>query len=246
MSSDTGTLYAIGVGPGDPDFLTLKALKILKKIRFIFTAASGEKKKSLALTIALPHLKNKPEIIPLIFPMVRDKTILEEAWEKAALKVLSVLDKGEDAAFVTLGDPSTYSTFTYLHRVLTQKRPEVNVQIVPGITSFQAAAARVQIPLAEGEESLMIVSGAKGSTEIEKAIDCCDNMVIMKAYKYYRDIVDTLERLNLLDKTVAVRRIGLKGESVTNRLKEWDGQSPSYFTLLLTKKGNQAKKLDSD
>ncbi|NPA95803.1 MAG: precorrin-2 C(20)-methyltransferase [Thermodesulfobacteria bacterium] len=242
-SSATGTLYAIGVGPGDPELITLKASKILGSIKYLFAATSKGEKESLALKIAMPHVKNGPEIIPLMFPMVRDKEALEKAWNEAAKKVCEPLFKGMDAAFVTLGDPSTYSTFTYLHRKLKAMAPGLKVEIIPGITSFQAAAARLQVPLAEAEESLAVVSGAKGSREIRQILPYCDNLVIMKAYRHYGEIVRCLEEMGLAQKTMAVRRVGLEGESVTTRLKEWDGQKPSYFTLLLTKKGKREKKL---
>ncbi len=238
-----GTLYAVGVGPGDPELVTVKAVKILERTKYLFTATSGPNKKSLALSIASSYLKNNPRIILLSFPMVRDKEVLEKAWQTAALKVIEVLKEGHDATFVTLGDPSTYSTFTYLLRSITNKDPLIKIQVIPGITSFQAAAAKLKIPLAEGEESLTIVSGAKGGREIEQAIGHCDNMVVMKAYRHYEEIIETLEKLGLVDKTVGARRIGLEGESITKKLHEWDGKKPSYFTLLITKKGGKGKKL---
>ncbi len=238
-----GTLYAIGVGPGDPDLITLKALKVLERTEYLFAATSKGEKKSLALEIARPHLKMGPEITPLVFPMTRDKEVLEKAWLEAAQKVLTPLSNGKSATFVTLGDPCTYSTFTYLFRKLMEIEPEVRVEIIPGITSFQAAAARLKVPLAEGEESLGVVSGAKGSGEIRNIIHHCDNLVIMKAYRHYDDIVKCLEEMDLADKTMAVRRVGLEGESITTKLKDWDGEKPSYFTLLLTKKWKKHKKL---
>ncbi len=238
-----GTLYAIGVGPGDPELVTVKAAKVLERTKYLFAATSGKNQKSLALSVASFYLKNNPQIIRLVFPMVRDKAILQQAWQDAALRIIEILSKGDDATFVTLGDPSTYSTFTYLLRSITDKDPHIKVQVIPGITSFQAAAAKLKIPLAEGEESLTIVSGAKGSNEIRRTITQCDNMVILKAYRHYQQIIETLEELGLKGKTVAARRVGLEGESITKKLNKWDGQKPSYFTLLITKKGTKGKKL---
>ncbi len=240
-----GTLYAIGVGPGDPELITLKAKRILETVKSVFSATSNPKKESLALKIVSPHLNHHSKILPLVFPMTRDEKSLECAWQAAAKKVLSVLDAGEDAAFVTLGDPCTYSTFTYLHRTVTEIEPEIEIEIVPGITSFQAAAARLKIPLTEAEESLVVVSGAKGGMEISRAAKKFDNLVIMKAYRHYDEIVRCLDELGLLDNTVAVRRVGLSGESITSKVADWNGNEPSYFTLLITKKGETKKKLQN-
>ncbi len=239
----SGTLYAVGVGPGDPELLTIKGKRVLEKVKYVFSATSKREKESLALDIARPFLKEDSQIVPLVFPMVRNKKILEEAWTSAAKKVLELLGTGSDGAFVTLGDPCTYSTFTYLHRTLISLLPGTKVEIIPGITSFQAAAARVKSPLAEGEESLAVVSGAKGSKEIKRLANHVDNLVIMKAYRHYNKVVDCLDELGLLKGTVAVRRVGLEGESVTEKLRDWDGHTPSYFTLLITKKNREDKKL---
>jgi len=242
-NKSAGTLYAVGVGPGDPELLTIKGKRVLERVTYVFSATSKMEKKSLALDIARPFLKKDAKIIPLVFPMIRDKKILEEAWMDAAKKVLELLGTGSDGAFVTLGDPCTYSTFTYLHRTVISLLPETKVEIIPGITSFQAAAARVKSPLAEGEESLAVVSGAKGSKEIKRLAHHADNLVIMKAYRHYKEVVDCLDKLGFLKGTVAVRRVGLEGESVTEKLRDWDGHKPSYFTLLITKKNGEDKKL---
>ncbi len=241
--NNSGTLYAVGVGPGDPELLTIKGKRVLERVKYVFSATSKREKKSLALDIARPFLKEDAQIVPLVFPMVRDKKVLEEAWKNAAQKVLELLGTGSDGAFVTLGDPCTYSTFTYLQRTVTSLLPETKVEIIPGITSFQAAAARVKSPLAEGEESLAVVSGAKGGKEIKRLAHHVDNLVIMKAYRHYNEVVDCLDELGLLKGTVAVRRVGLDGESVTEKLRDWDGHKPSYFTLLISKKNREDKKL---
>ncbi len=238
-----GTLYGIGVGPGDPELLTLKAKRALNKVEVIFSATSGKSTRSLALDIVKDILSPGKKVIPLHFPMTRDKKLLERAWNENSDKVLGQLKKNVDVAFVTLGDPSTYSTFTYLHRVISKKEPRAPVEVIPGITSFQAAAARLKIPLSEGEESLVILSGAKGERELKDVIDICDNMVILKAYRHYDSILKLLEKRNLVGKAIGARNIGLKNESLTRDIRKWDGRNPSYFTLLLVKKQNSKKKL---
>ncbi|HEY9072563.1 MAG TPA: precorrin-2 C(20)-methyltransferase, partial [Desulfobaccales bacterium] len=154
MTPKIGTLYGIGVGPGDPDLITLKAVRLLQHVPHIFASCSTKNSYSLALNIVRPHL-NGAGIEHLPFPMTKEPQVLKEAWEKNAARVLEVLNSGSDAAFITLGDPLTYSTFGYLLKTLKRLNPEVQAVTVPGITSYAAAAARTHIPLTEGEESFV-------------------------------------------------------------------------------------------
>ncbi len=243
MKDKKGVLFGIGVGPGDPELLTLKAQRLLLKTKHIFTATSAPSKESLALKIASPHLRKDAIIYPLSFPMTRDKEKLKRAWDENAKKVLNILKMGENAIFLTLGDPSTYSTFTYLYRTLNKLDDKIKIEVIPGITSFQAAAATLKIPLVESEESFVVISGAKGANELKKVIKWCDNIVILKAYKKYDDLISCIKEYNLVDHTVGVRHIGLEGESIAWDITKWDGDKPSYFTLLLLKKGQSKKRL---
>ncbi len=241
----TGTLYGIGVGPGDPELLTIKAERILKSVRTVFTAASNGAGESWAARIAAPHIGPDSRIIPLYFPMKRDRKTLELAWRQNSKEVLDVLNRPEPAAFITLGDPSTYSTFTYLIRHLREMQPSIPIQVIPGITSYQAAAARLVLPLAEGEQSLAICSGARGGQEIEGILKTADNIVVLKAYRRFQSIVEVLKERSLLKNCVAVRHCGLPDESITWDIENWDGDKPSYFTLLLVKKQAERKKLEN-
>jgi len=126
MTTKTGTLYGIGVGPGDPELITLKALKVLHRVPHIFAACSTKNSYSLALSIVRCHL-NGAGIEHLPFPMTKDTQVLASAWERNARRVLEVLATGSDAAFVTLGDPLTYSTFGYLLKTLKRLDPGVSI-----------------------------------------------------------------------------------------------------------------------
>ena len=156
-----GHLYGIGVGPGDPELLTMKAARILGCVDLILAASSTKNEGSLALDIARPHLSPGAEIISLGFPMTRSGDALRAAWEENARLVLAELEKGRDAAFLTLGDPMLYSTFAYLLRTLRGLAPDQSVTVVPGITSFQAAAAATETVLAEGSENLLVLPGIR-------------------------------------------------------------------------------------
>jgi precorrin-2/cobalt-factor-2 C20-methyltransferase len=233
-----GILYGIGVGPGDPELLTLKAVRTLGEVDVIFAAASTKNDYSTAYSIAKPHLKKDVRAIQLGFPMTKDKDKLDAAWKENAEVVAEVLNRGENAAFLTLGDPLTYSTYGYLQRTLLDIAPDTHLETVPGITSFHAAAAKIGLVLAESKESLLITSGVADPEKLERQLDVADNAVILKAYKNFEEIRETLERLRLDDKTVLVSRLGMEGESILMDIKDAPAV-PHYFSLALVKKNRK-------
>lgn len=230
-----GTLHAVGVGPGDPDLLTIKAVKALGAAHVVFAAASSKNDHSLALSIAAPHMRPDTPVTRLDFPMTRDAAVLEAAWEANARAVLEVLDSGRDAAFITLGDPMTYSTFIYLWRTLTQLRPEVRVSVVPGVSSIQAAAAAAGVPLAESGENLAVLSGVDDPARLRKALEASDGAVILKAYRTFPKLRELLASMGLAEKAVLVSHCGLPGQAIVTGLASCP-EKPPYFSLLLVKK----------
>lgn len=230
-----GILYGIGVGPGDPELLTLKAVRALGETDVVFAAASTKNDYSTALSIARPHMRNGVRVEQLGFPMTKNKDVLEAAWKANAETVLGVLNQGLNGAFITLGDPLTYSTYGYLQRTLLDMDPDVRLRAVPGITSFHAAASRIGLVLAESRQSLLITSGVADPETLERQLDVADNAVILKAYKNFEEIRATLERLRLADKTVLVSRLGMEGESILMDIKDAPAK-PHYFSLALVKK----------
>ena len=235
MTTKTGTLYGIGVGPGDPELITLKAFKVLRRVPHIFASCSTKNNYSLALSIVRCHL-NGAGIEHLPFPMTRDPQVLQTAWEQNARRVLEVLATGSDAAFVTLGDPLTYSTFGYLLKTLKRLAPQVHIVTIPGITSYNAAAALTHIPLTEGEESFYLVSGALGAAKLKEIIDKTDNIVMLKTYRHFDEIYQALEDLDLLDRTTCISRCGLEGETIVENLRDLKGRELPYLSMIIIKK----------
>lgn len=235
MKTNYGILYGIGVGPGDPDLITVKGLRILKSVSTIFAASSTKNEYSLAESIVKRHLGYTP-VEKMPFPMTWDKKLLAEHWDANARRALEVLYEGDDAAFVTLGDPSTYSTFTYLVRAVRRIAPHVQVVTVPGITSYHAAAALSNTPLTEGEESFHLISGANGGRNLRKIVESSENVVVLKTYKHFDDIFATLEDLNLVDRSILVSRMGLSDETVVEDLRTLKGKTPPYLSLVIIKK----------
>lgn len=233
--SACGTLFGIGVGPGEPDLLTLRAADALSRVHVVYAASSTRNDYSVALDIARPHLPADARIETLGFPMTRDKPALIAAWEANAHAVADTLRRGEDAAFLTLGDPLIYSTFGYLLRTLRQVAPDLPdhaVQVVPGITSYQAAAARTRTILCEADETLLLVPGVHDVTTLAAHVGSADNAVILKAYRGFAEIRRMLAEQGTAQQTVFVSRLGLPGEVITPLLAEAP-ETPHYLTLLL-------------
>lgn len=229
----TGKLFGIGVGPGDPELLTLKAVRTINEADIIFTAASAKNSYSLAVEIARPHIGEKAEIRSLSFPMIKDKDKSKKAWDNNARTIAAELEQGNNVAFLTLGDPMTYSTYGYILKSLKAVMPDAMVETVPGITSFHAAAARLNRTLVEAEESLLITSGAYGGEPLRKSMTGVENVVLLKAYKNNADINAALRDEGLFDRAVAVSRCSREGEKIIHDLTELETCEPDYWTLIL-------------
>lgn len=153
-----GTLYGLGVGPGDPELITVKAFRKLKDAPVIAYPKRRRGSKSYAHRIVDVYLKpGEKEMLGLVFPMTKDPDILEREWLKTVETVWGKLEQGKDVAFVTEGDPLLYSTFIHLMNLMKRRHPEVEIQTVPGISSINGVASRLGIPLAEGDDHIAIV-----------------------------------------------------------------------------------------
>ena len=235
MKHKKGTLYGIGVGPGDPELIPLKSVRILKGVDIVFAAASSKNDYSIALEIARPHFSKNIQIIRLSFPMTADIEKEKHAWRKNAETVIEYLNQGKDAAFITIGDPLTYSTYAYLVKEIKSLSPNTAINTVPGITSYQAAAALTNTPLAEGDESLLILSGLKEKDQLKNLIGKADNIVFLKAYRNLQEICSAIEEMDLTNKTTGVIRCGLDGEEVITDIRKMTNKKPHYFTVLMIK-----------
>jgi len=237
-----GTLYGIGVGPGDPDLLTIKAVKALARTDVVFAASSTKNDYSVSLSIAAPHLRDDVQIIRLGFPMSRDGSVLRAAWDENARTVAGHLAAGRQCAFLTLGDPLIYSTFGYLLRTLRTVCPQAPVEIVPGITSYQASAARTATILCESGENLLLLSGVGDG--LEQALNYADNAVILKTYKNFAAIRKAVTAAGKENQSTFVSRLGMDGEIVAESLQDAP-EKPHYFSLMLVTGDKKRKNADS-
>ena len=231
-----GKLYIIGVGPGDPGMLTVRALELLQQARRVFIPVSGEGRESLALDIIQEHISAEASMTELVFPMSHDRQIMESAYQNNYLMINAILRTGEDAVLVTIGDPSTYSTAWQVLRLLHQHAPEVAFEVVPGITSYAAAAARAGIQLTQGHESLAVVSSYSNERRLESIIDCADTIVFLKTYRKREMILELLRSKGLLDRCVYISRCGLPKEAIIYDFSLLPTEA-DYFSMIILKKG---------
>ncbi|MDF9408845.1 precorrin-2 C(20)-methyltransferase [Pelotomaculum isophthalicicum JI] len=230
-----GKLYGLGVGPGDPELITLKALRVLQQVPVVAVPVSRHGEDSLALTVAKSHLRPEQEIITLQMPMSRDQECLEKAWEAAAGRLLEKLGKGLDVAFLTLGDASLYSSYSYLMEKVGELESGVEIETVPGVTSFAAAAARLNQPLAKGDEPLAVVPLLEDPEVLGELLPHFSNMVLMKVARRYDEIVRVLKENGRAENAVLISRCGLDGEIVSRDLDEGIGKKHDYLTAIIVK-----------
>ena len=223
-----GKLWGVGVGPGDPELLTLKAVRVISQADVILVPDSC-KSDNVALTIAGEYVKGK-EVLKIATPMVRDQEALDRAFEDAADTVAQLLDQGKQAVFLTLGDPCVYSTYMYIHeRVLARGYA---VEVVPGIPSFCATAARLNQSLCQGSEPLLILPASHNRLDL---LDVPANKVLMKAGSAILDLKQVLQDRGELEKASMVENCTMEGEHIYPRMK--DLETPSgYFSLVIVKK----------
>ena len=244
-AKNMGVFYGVGVGPGDPELMTLKALRVLKAAQVIAVPMSSDTSsdgisQALVIVRKVMELGDK-DILNLVFPMVKEKDALRRARELAASKVIERLNSGLDVAFVTLGDPMLYSTFSYLVPLVKNSAPGVEVRVVPGITSFSAAACALALPLAESSEKVIIIPAAYDISEIEECLEKpFDTVVLMKVNSIFDRLLDLLCSMGLDDKAFFVTRVGWPEQEVVTDLKSLKGRKLDYFSTVIVKKGGVA------
>ncbi len=237
----TGKLYVIGVGPGDPELLTLKAVRILKDVSCIVVPKGREEGSSLALSIvqkALP-LDGK-EIIEAWFPM--KKTVqsdgpneLDAKWSETVETITGVLKKGIDAAFITIGDPAVYSTFFYLYDKMLERNPLLTIEMVPGISSINASAARAGLSLGLGNDRIAILP-ANYAESLKETLERFDTIVLMKVHTVFDSILATLKSMDLIEKATYISRAGMEDERIIRDIRQVQKEDLNYFSLVIVRK----------
>jgi len=227
-------VYAVGVGPGDPELLTRKAERVLRQSPVILAPVSNPGEASVALETVREFLdEGRQEIIVHQFPMTSDKSRLIPAWREAAALIADRAASGRDVAFITIGDPLLYSTFIYLLRIFRETYPQIDVEIIPGISSINTSAAVAGVALAEAEEKIVIIPATAGIAAISTALDTYETVVILKVKPLYADIIALLGSRPRPLNTVFVERVGSVRQKVLTDLHEMAAHSPDYLSLII-------------
>lgn len=229
---EKGSLYGVGVGPGDKELITVKAINVLKMADIIAlpNAKSGNNK---AYDIIKEHIKDK-EIIYIDMPMVKDKQELEKSHKAGAEIIRKYLDMGKNVAFATLGDVSIYSTYMYIHRIITSYG--YNTIIIPGVTSFSASAARLNISLCDGDTPLIIIpANYKDNKEL---LSLNAAKVLMKSGSKIGQVKEEIAELGLTANTYMVENCGMEQEKVYYNFSQVE-EKTSYFSLIIVKEENK-------
>ncbi|MCC3773710.1 precorrin-2 C(20)-methyltransferase [Streptomyces sp. UNOB3_S3] len=230
----TGRLYGVGLGPGDPSLLTVRAVEVIGAADVV-AYHSARHGRSIARSIAERHLRPGQIEEPLVYPVTTETTdhpggyrgALEEFYEKAAARLAAHLDAGRTVAVLAEGDPLFYSSYQHMHKRLAHRYP---TEVVPGVTSFSAAAARLGRPLVEGEETLTILPGTLPEEELTARLAQADSAVVMKLGRTFPAVRGALERSGRLAEARYVERATMSGER-TGRVADVDPESVPYFSL---------------
>ena len=223
-----GVAYGVGVGPGDPELMTVKAIRLIRENRVV-AVPGNDPTRSVAYRIAVrnvPELAEK-ELVPIEMPMVRDRTVQAKAHRRGARIIADYLDRGENVVYLTLGDPTVYCTFSYLQHLLEAEG--YPVELVSGVPSFCAAAARLKLPLVEWDEPLHVLPAAHRT---EHPLDGDGTCVLMKSGRSMTAVKDLLRRSGRA--VSAVENCGMETEKIYRTVEEIPDQA-GYFSLIIAK-----------
>ncbi len=234
-----GRLSVIGIGPGDPELLTLKAVRIIKEADVLCVPKGRESGSSLALSIVERAVSlDGKEILEAYFPMkktLRPSSELDEKWNQTVNSIHEKLKEGKDVAFPTLGDPTIYSTFFYLYDKLLDIMPGLNIEIIPGVSSINASAARANIPLGLGNDRIAVLP-ANYMDNLKETLETFDTIVLMKVNKVFSEILSLLSEMGLVNNAVCVSRAGMEDEKIFKNIKEIEQEKLNYFSMVIVRK----------
>jgi precorrin-2/cobalt-factor-2 C20-methyltransferase len=231
------TFYAVGVGPGDPELVTRKAERILRRAEVVLAPVSRPGEASVALETIREFLdERRQEIVIRQFPMTSDPERLIPAWQEAAALIAEQVAGGRDVAFITIGDPLLYSTFIYLLRIFRADYPQLPIEIVPGISSIMTAAAVASVPLAEGDERMAVIPATAGVEAICEALARHDTVVLLKVRPLFTDILEVLRQTGRANSTVFIERAGSARQKIIRDLSEMAAHTPDYLSLMIVRR----------
>lgn len=230
----TGRLYALGVGPGGSDLITVRAARLIGRLDILYAPAGRKGGDSLALSIVREYLSPATEIRTTHFPMKADEAEKEAVWDEIAQQLTNEVADGRQVGFITLGDAMLFSTWVFL---LARIGRQPWLEIVPGVTSFAAIAARSALPLAMEQQSMAVMPCTAPEAALEQALLTHDSVVLMKVYGRFAAVRALLARLDLFDHALLMADASLPGEQCWRRLdRVTDDQPLPYFSTIVVNK----------
>lgn len=229
-----GRLIGASLGPGDPELITRRAWAALQSgARWLYPVKKAEESSYALAIVERGGIAVPADAVELVFPMTRDADILAKAWARAATQTVELLASGRDLVFLVEGDASTFATFGHLARVVRELAPEVEVETIPGVSSFAAAAATTGTTLAEEDETFAIIPAAYGVEVINHLLDEFDTLALLKVKPLLDEILDLLERRELLATSVFIEKVGSPEERIVRDIASLKGEKVNYLSLLL-------------
>ncbi len=234
---NSGTLFGVGVGPGDPELLTMKAVRVIQVVDVIAVPCAKRDGRSYALEIVGDLIDPNQSVLKLHFPMVNDLAVRRRHRRQAARSVAERLAEGRSVAFLTEGDPLLYSTFAYILRHLPDG---TLVEIVPGISSINAAAAQAQLPLVQADQQLAVLPATVENLErLPTVLELFDTIVLLKLHHTFEQVLRALDALHLTEKAVLVERASHVLGRVERSVGALQGDEIHYMSLLVVSKGDE-------
>lgn len=236
-------LIGIGVGPGDPDLLTVKAVNAIQNADVIMCPASKEDRPSIALSVVdsiIDKSKNQ-EIVKLIFPMTKDKDVLVETWKKNAKIMAEKVLTGKNVVYLTVGDPFLYSTWIYMYRDISENHPDINISVIPGIVSMFTFASKVGVSIAEGAEKVAIIPSCYDLSSVKEIAKNSESMIFLKDGRYFDQVIQVLKEAGFPDNSIFAigQDLGTEHEIIRKMtLGEVndDTLTTKYFSILVVKR----------
>ncbi len=224
-------LYGVGVGPGDPELMTLKAARVLREADVVVVPVADTGEEGRAERIVRANVDR--EVRRLVFALT-DESARDRAWDEAGAAVAAAYDNGAGTvAFATIGDPNVYSTFTYLTDTVRELVPDVTVHTVPGVTAMQALAARSNTVLVEGRETLALLPLTSGVDTLRRALENHDTVVAYKGGRMLPEMLEVVRGAGRLDSAVYGACLGLPDEDVRTAAGLDVGAAAPYLSTLL-------------
>ena len=234
MKNPYGKLIGASLGPGDPELITRRSWAVLQSnARWIYPVKKAAEVSYALSIVERSGLPIPTDAVELVFPMTRDPELLTKAWVRAAEQTVALLAEGRDLVFLVEGDASTFATFGHLARVARELAPEIEVETIPGVSSFAAAAATTGMPLAEEDETLAIIPAAYGTGVIDHMLDEFDTLILLKVKPLLDEVLELLERRDLLATSCFIEKVGSPDERIVRDLASLKGEKVNYLSLLL-------------